>query len=160
MRALLLAVIPLLVVGGCATAPALYSPAALPDLDPPELPALPTPAADECAASVPVVPGVRPSCVDGEGAATCEALAIPTSRVWQLMRAEELRDYYRDRLTIERDERLLDRGHAVDNVREWEAAYKRERRAGSLLRVGVPVAAGVAFGTGVLIGLFAGSAAP
>jgi len=155
----MLAALPLLWLG-CAHAPVLYSPDPLPALDHPTLPNLPDPEPDECAATVPVIPGVRLSIVDGEGAATCRGLVLPQSRVFDLVRDEELSVYYRDRLTIERDERIGDRSHAESAIDEWSRAWKRERRQGDMLRIGVPVAAGAAFAVGMVIGVVVGGAAP
>ncbi|MBT3265585.1 hypothetical protein HN371_00455 [Candidatus Poribacteria bacterium] len=151
---------PLLSMLACAHAPALYSPDPLPALEHPDLPALPEPQPDECAATVPVVPGVRLSIVDDEGCATCYGMVLPAWRVFDLVRDEELELYYRERLVIERDERVADRMHADSAVREWEAAWKRERRQSDLMRVGLPVAGAAAFAVGLVIGIVVGGAAP
>jgi len=139
---------------GCATAPKGYDPAIMQSLEV-DLPPLPDMLADECEMSYPLIPGQRPECVDDDGLAYCRATAIPRSRVFDLLRSEELAPAYRDKLDLERAERLLDLANYDATIREWEKAWKRERRTSDVIKIALPVAGGVAFGGGLLIGFIA-----
>lgn len=128
-------------------------PEAPPPLDPPELPnyAWVESPQDEIPTTAPILPGQVPPYVDGQCLATARGIAVPETKLVDLVNAAEIGQWYADRAQICYDHRLADRVYADALV----AQLLTERQAAEAEARWLRWAAPASLAVGIVIGAVA-----